>query len=63
MPDFAPGDFRIIFNYDRIRWETGDASGGTNGLGGSSARVGFSNGSGQPGSFFELEGSGQNGRF
>jgi hypothetical protein len=61
VPDFAPGDFRIIFNYDRIRWETGDASGGTNGLGGSSARVGFSNGSGQPGSFFELTGSGESG--
>ena len=61
VPDFAPGDFRIVFNYDRIQWETGDASGGTNGLGGSSARVGFSNGSGQPGTFFELPGSGQNG--
>ena len=61
VPDFVAGDFRIIFNYDRIQWETGDASGGTNGLGGSSARVGFSNGSGQPGTFFELLGSGQNG--
>jgi Nidogen-like len=61
VPDFVPGDFRVIFNYDAIRWETGDASGGTNGLGGSSARVGFSNGSGQPGTFFELTGSGQNG--
>jgi hypothetical protein len=61
VPDFVPGDFRIIFNYDAIRWETGDASSGTNGLGGSSARVGFSNGSGQPGTFFELTGSGQNG--
>lgn len=61
VPDFAAGDFRIIFNYDRIQWETGDASGGTNGLGGSSARVGFSNGSGEPGTFFELSGSGQNG--
>jgi hypothetical protein len=61
VPDFVAGDFRIIFNYDRIQWETGDASGGTNGLGGNSARVGFSNGSGQPGTFFELLGSGQNG--
>jgi hypothetical protein len=59
--DFVPGDFRIVFNYDQIRWETGDASGGTQGLGGSSARVGFSNGSGQPGTFFELPGSGENG--
>jgi hypothetical protein len=61
VPPFVPGDFRIVFNYDRIQWETGDVSGGTNGLGGSSARVGFSNGSGQPGTFFELTGSGQNG--
>ena len=61
MPGFIPGDFRIVFNYDRILWETGDASSGTNGLGGNSARVGFSDGSGQPGTFFELTGSGQNG--
>jgi len=43
--DIAAGDFDIEFNYGQILWETGDASGGTNGLGGSSARVGFSNGS------------------
>ena len=61
VPPFVPGDFRIVFNYDAIRWETGDASSGTSGLGGNSARVGFSNGSGQPGTFFELTGSGQNG--
>lgn len=58
VPDFAPGDFRIVFNYDRILWETGDANGGINGLGGRSALVGFSDGSGQPGTFFELPGSG-----
>jgi len=63
VPGFVPGDFRIVFNYDRILWETGDNSGGTNGLGGKSARVGFSNGSGQPGTFFELLGSGSNGSF
>lgn len=60
-PGFVPGDFRIILNYDRIQWETGDASGGINGLGGGSAAVGFSNGSGQPGTFFLLPGSGRNG--
>jgi hypothetical protein len=40
------GDFDIEFNYNRIQWESGDASGGggTGGLGGTSARVGFSNG-------------------
>jgi hypothetical protein len=63
VPGFVPGDFRIVFNYDRILWETGDGNSGTNGLGGKSARVGFSNGSGQPGTFFELPGSGSNGSF
>ncbi len=59
--DIAPGDFDIEFNYDQIDWETGQASGG-NGVckGGSSARVGFSNGST---SSFELAGSGVNGAF
>jgi hypothetical protein len=61
--DIAPGDFDIEFNYDQIQWETGDASGGTGGLGGESARVGYSNGTGQPGTFFELPGSGINGAF
>jgi hypothetical protein len=60
-PDTGPGNFDIEFNYDTITWETGDASGGTNGLGGQSAVVGYSNGTGAPGSFFELPGSGVNG--
>jgi len=58
--DIAPGDFDIIFNYDQIQWETGDASGGSNGLGGSSARAGWSNG---VNAFFELPGSAVNGAF
>lgn len=61
--DVGAGDFDIEFNYDTIGWETGDASGGSNGLGGSSARVGYSNGTGNPGTFFELAGSGVNGAF
>jgi hypothetical protein len=62
--DIAPGDFDIEFNYNSIQWETGQASGGnTLCLGGSSARVGFSAGTGVPGSFFELPGSGVNGAF
>ncbi|HEX5501385.1 MAG TPA: nidogen-like domain-containing protein [Thermomicrobiales bacterium] len=56
--DVASGAFDIEFNYDRIQWETGDVSGGTNGLGGSSARAGYSNGAGTS---FELPGSGVNG--
>jgi hypothetical protein len=61
--DTGPGNFDIEFNYNTITWETGDASGGTNGLGGTSARVGFSNGTGNPGTNFELPGSGINGAF
>ncbi len=57
--DIAPGDFDFEFNYGQIQWETGDASGGTNGLGGDSARVGYSNGDGN--FFSELPGSGVNG--
>ncbi len=61
--DVNPGDFDIELNYDKIQWETGDASGGVGGLGGASARVGYSNGSGAGGSFFELPGSGVPGSF
>ena len=61
--DVSPGDFDIIFNYDKIQWETGDASGGSNGLGGSSAHVGYSNGTGNQGTFLESPGSGVNGAF
>lgn len=56
----AAGDFDIEFNYDQIEWETGGFSGGSGGLGGSSARAGYSNGAGD---FFELPGSGVNGAF
>lgn len=61
--DTGVGNFDIEFNYDQIQWETGDASGGENGFGGDSARVGYSNGTGNPGTFFELAGSGVNGAF
>ena len=61
--DVNPGDFDIEFNYDKMQWETGDASDGVNGLGGSSARVGYSNGTGTTGSYFELPGSGVPGSF
>lgn len=55
------GDFDITFNYDQIQWETGDASGGINGLGGTSALAGFSAGTGAPGTFITLPGSLTNG--
>lgn len=56
--DTGAGNFDIIFNYDTINWETGDASGGSGGLGGNSARAGFSNGSTAS---YELAGSAING--
>ncbi|MDD2872805.1 MAG: nidogen-like domain-containing protein [Azoarcus sp.] len=60
--DVGAGDFDIVFNYDKIEWEAGTASGSDeNGLGGDSARAGFSNGTGNSGTFFELEGSAVNG--
>ena len=58
--DIAPGAFDVEFNYAQIQWETGSASGGTNGLGGSSARVGLSNGTTES---VELPGSGVPGTF
>jgi hypothetical protein len=61
--DTGAGNFDIEFNYDTINWETGDASGGTNGLGGSSAVAGYSNGTGTAGTFAQLPGSGVNGAF
>lgn len=61
--DRGLGDFDIEFNYEKIEWETGDASGGQDGFGGESARVGFSNGSGIEGTYFEFEGSGVHGAF
>lgn len=61
--DTGAGNFDLIFNYDRVLFESGDASFGIGGLGGLSARVGFSNGTGLPGQSFELPGSGIPGSF
>ncbi|HZV36103.1 MAG TPA: nidogen-like domain-containing protein [Verrucomicrobiae bacterium] len=61
--DRNPGDFDIEFNYDQVQWETGDASGGQDGLGGDSAVAGFSNGSGDPGTSMQLSGSATPGSF
>jgi hypothetical protein len=54
--DTGAGNFDAEFNYNQIQWETGDASGGTNGIGGKPARVGVTNG---VNSTIELTGSGQ----
>jgi hypothetical protein len=56
--DTGSGNFDIVFNYGTVNWETGDASGGSGGLGGAPARAGFSNGTGTAGSSYELPGSG-----
>jgi hypothetical protein len=61
--DTGAGNFDMEFNYGQIQWETGGSSGGVDGLGGASARVGYSDGSGNPGSAFELPGSAVNGAF
>ena len=55
--DLGSGNFDLEFNYAAIRWETGAASGGVGGLGGVSAAVGWSNGTGLPGTSFEIPGS------
>jgi hypothetical protein len=39
--DVAPGDFDIEFRYQRCEWVSGDASGGTNGHGGTAAQAGI----------------------
>jgi len=61
--DTGSGNFDIEFNYEKIVWETGDASGGVNGFGGVPAAVGWSNGTGEPGTSFELNGSLVSGSF
>src|SRR3990167_8248139 len=58
--DVSPNDFNMVFNYDKVEWEAGQASGGVNGLGGYSARSGYAN---PPDTTFELPGSGINGAF
>lgn len=54
--DRGEGDFDIVFRYQDINWTTGNASGGTGGLGGTVARAGFSAGNGTD--FYELAQSG-----
>ncbi|MDA8381811.1 MAG: PEP-CTERM sorting domain-containing protein [Betaproteobacteria bacterium] len=55
--DVGAGDFDIYFNYGSMQWDTGSYSGGN------SAHVGYSNGTGNPGTFYELPGSGVSGAF
>ncbi|MFL6117705.1 MAG: nidogen-like domain-containing protein [Catenulispora sp.] len=55
--DVAPGAFDIVYRYSQLQWETGDAGDGTGGVGGTSAAVGYTNGTGAPGTFLEVAGS------
>lgn len=57
LRDRGAGNVEIIFRYADVEWTTGDASGGTNGLGGTVARAGFSLG----GTYYELPASGYQG--
>jgi hypothetical protein len=61
--DTGAGNFDIEFDYNAVKWETGDASGGTNGFGGTSAAAGYSDGSGVAGMYGQLNGSLVNGAF
>ncbi len=58
--DTGTGNFDIMFNYDKVQWEAGSASDGIGGLGGNSARAGYSNGISTS---LELPGSAVNGAF
>ena len=61
--DTGAGNFDFYFNYDQIQWETGSASGGQGGLGGTSAAVGYNAGQtgNPPGTYAQLPGSLVNG--
>jgi MYXO-CTERM domain-containing protein len=54
-PSATFGDFDVEFRYSRCEWESGDASGGTAGFGGTPAQAGFDAGNGVD--FVELPGS------
>ncbi len=51
----AEGDFDVEFRYNECGWETGDASGGSGGFGGTEAQAGFDAGNSRD--FVEIPGS------
>lgn len=53
--DTGAGNFDVEFRYEDINWTTGDASDGTNGLGGTPAQAGYDSGDGV--NFFVVPGS------
>ncbi|MBV1849036.1 nidogen-like domain-containing protein [Catellatospora tritici] len=54
--DVAAGAFDVVLRYTKLTWETGEAD-GEDGLGGISATVGYTNGTGAAGTYLELAGS------
>ena len=50
------GNFDIVYRYENVNWTTGSASGGSDGLGGTPARAGYSAGDGT--NYYELPQSG-----
>ena len=52
--DTGAGNFDFEFNYDTILWETGSASGGSGGFGGTPAAAGYTNGAG---TYYQFPGS------
>ena len=51
----GPGDFDVEFRYTQCEWETGDASGGSGGFGGTPAQAGFDAGNDRD--YIMIEGS------
>lgn len=62
--DLGAGNFDMEFNYDQIRWESGLNSGGdANGLGGSTARIGWTANNGTRDAIHQMAGSNVAGSF
>lgn len=56
--DRGHGDFDIVFRCESINWSSGDAGNGTNGLGGTPARAGYTAGDGNDAHRAELGAAG-----
>ena len=62
--DLGAGNFDMEFNYDQVRWESSFSTGGdANGLGGSSARVGWTANNGTLEAIYQMDGSNVAGSF
>ena len=57
------GGVDVVFNYDTIKWETGDATDGVNGFGGTPAAAGYTTGEGDLAHAKMLAGSFDSGTF